>query len=153
MLFSMAVSTGRQKFFNQPDMGSYQPNLRALSTFWAHMTLTEFNYSSLKEWRKNSADHTKTILLHNEVIQAPAKIAGGKFHWNRIASQHYVTHYKVMYDSRTKACVQVVKGHRRVSHNTTFSKFLLVTLGIVDHRYTECCDFFSDFLGVIFLAD
>ena len=41
----------------------------------------------------------------------------------------------------------------RVSHNTTFSKFSLVTLGIVDHRYTECCDFFSDFLGVIFLAD
>ena len=84
-----------------------QPNLRALYTFRAHMTLTEFNYSSLKEWRKNSADHTKTILLHNEVIQAPAKIAGGKFHWNQIASQHYVSHYKVMYDSRTKACVQV----------------------------------------------
>lgn len=41
----------------------------------------------------------------------------------------------------------------RVSHNTTFSKFSLVTLGIVDLRYTECCDFFPDFLGVIFLAD
>ena len=84
-----------------------QPNLRVLSSFWAHMTLIEFNYSSLKECWKNSADHTKTILLNDELIQAPGKIAGGKFHWNQIASQHYVSHYKVIYDSRTKARVQV----------------------------------------------
>ena len=56
---------------------------------------------------ENSADHTKTIILHKELIQAPAKTAGGKFHWNQIASQHYVSQYKVMYNSRTKACVQV----------------------------------------------